>query len=136
MVRSNVTTTAAAERSRRSLGYYVVYYGAILPFRPVALKKWMDSVTLCQAMAELQNGIKTDREILSDLRQAGSPGQFNPKGRFMSEGNLADAKKKGESAPQAVECISNIETIRPKRTRPAPSSVNANGTTICIFPSL
>jgi hypothetical protein len=51
----------------------------------------------------------------------------------MSERNLADANKKGESAPQIVECISNIETIRPKRIRPAPSSVNVNGTTFCPF---
>jgi hypothetical protein len=51
MIRSSVITTAATERSRRNLGYYSVYYGAIPPFRPDTLKKWMDSVTLCQAVA-------------------------------------------------------------------------------------
>ena len=66
----------------------------------------------------------------------GSTGQFNPKGRFMSERNLADAKKKRESAPKAVRRISDIEKIRPKRIQPAPSSTNATGPTICIFPSL
>ena len=53
MVRSSMTTTAATERSRRNLGYYAVHYGAIPPFGSNALKKWMNSVTLCQATAKL-----------------------------------------------------------------------------------
>jgi hypothetical protein len=74
-----------------------------------------------------------EEEILPESQQTGSIGQFNPKGRFMSERNLADAKKKRESA---VCRILDIEKIRPKHIRPAPSSTNATGPTVCIFPSL
>jgi len=53
MVRSSLVTTAAGERSRRSSGFYSVFYGVIPHFRPETLKKWMNSVTLCQATADL-----------------------------------------------------------------------------------
>jgi hypothetical protein len=77
-----------------------------------------------------------EEEILPESQQTGSTGQFNPKGRFMSERNLADAKKKRESASKAVCRILDIEKIRLKHIRPAPSSTNATGPTVCIFPSL
>lgn len=51
---------------------------------------------------------------MSDFQQNGSSVQFKTMGRFMSERNIAHAKEKDESAPEAVPLVFNIEKIRPK----------------------
>jgi hypothetical protein len=73
---------------------------------------------------------------MSDFQQNGSSVQFKPMGRLCSKSNIAHAKGKDESAPEAVPLVLNIEKIRPKWVGPVPSSANATGTTSCTFPSL